>query len=179
MNWLDFVLLIVLGIAAVKGFFRGFIIEICSLLGLVIGIWAGVHLNNRAAEWIGLDPDQEVLTFIVVFLAVLVLAHLIGKGLTKVIDIAQLGLPNKLAGVLFGMVRSAFVLSVLLNILFAKEAASWTPNEETREGSTLYEPLREFAPMIIPALKETKWIRKAINEMKVKVWEEQINGSKP
>lgn len=171
MNWLDILLLVLLGIAAVKGFFHGFIVEACSLLGLVLGIWAGVHLNAQAAEWIGLDPDQEVLSFVVVFVAVLVGMHLIGKGLTKVIDIAQLSLPNKLAGVLFGAVRSAFVLSVLLNILFAKEAAAWTPKKETREGSALYEPLRAFAPMIVPALEESKWVRKAIKDVQRKVGE--------
>ena len=169
MNWIDIVLLLILGAAAVKGFFRGFIVEVCTLLGLVIGIWAGVHLNERAAQWMGLDPDQAVISFIVVFLAVLVGAHLIGKGLTKVIDVAQLGLPNKLAGVLFGALRSAFVLSVVLNILFAKEAAAWTPNKETREGSVLYEPLRAFAPLILPALGETKWVRKAIDEVEREV----------
>lgn len=169
MNWLDLILIIILGIAAVRGFFRGFIIEACSLLGLVVGIWAGVHLNTRAAQWIGLDPGQEVLSFIIVFLAVLIGAHLIGKALTKVIDIAQLSLPNKLAGVVFGIVRSAFVLSVLLNILFAKEAAAWTPKQVPREGSALYEPLRAFAPMILPALGETKWVKRAVEEMKARM----------
>ena len=57
------------------------------------------------------------------------------------------------------------VLSVLLNILFAKEAATWTPDKATREGSALYSPIRAFAPMIVPALGKTKWVRKAVDRV--------------
>lgn len=165
MNWLDVTLVLLIGGAAVRGFFRGFIIEVCSLLGLVAGIWAGVHLNSRAAEWMGLDPHQEVISFIVVFLAVLVLSSLIGQALTKVIDVAQLGLPNKIAGIAFGALRSAFVLSILLNILSAS-SIGWvgTRIEDARPGSVLYAPVKAFAPMIVPALRETKWVKKAIQE---------------
>lgn len=165
MNWLDIVLLILLGGAAIRGFSHGFVIESCSLLGLVLGIWAGVHLNNRAAQWIGLDPEQEVLSFIVVFVAVLVIAYLIGRGLTKLIDVAQLTLPNKVAGIIFGVLRSAFVLSILLNVLGALEQKSWTPSRATFEASRLYAPIRAFAPMIVPALEETKWVKRTIEQL--------------
>jgi membrane protein required for colicin V production len=163
-NWLDLVLLAIIGIAALKGFSRGFIVEVCSLLGLILGIWAGIHLNDRAAEGLGLDRDQEVLSFIVVFIAVLILAHFIGRGLTKVIDVAQLTLPNKIAGIVFGALRAAFVLSVLLNVLGAMEHRNWMPAKSTFAASRLYRPLRAFAPLIVPALEETKWLERTLEE---------------
>lgn len=166
MNWLDLILVLIIGGAAVRGFFRGFIIEACTLLGLIVGIWAGSHLNSRAAEWMGLDPHQEVISFIVIFLAVLTLSGLIGQALTKVIDVAQLGLPNKLAGVVFGALRSAFVLSILLNILSAS-SIGWVGVriDDARPGSMFYSPVKDFAPMIVPALGETKWVKRAIEGM--------------
>lgn len=152
-----------MGGAAVRGFFRGFIIEMCSLLGLVVGIWAGVHLNGRAAEWMGLDPHQEVISFIVLLLVVLVLSGLLGRAMTKVIDVAQLGLANKVAGVGFGALRSAFVLSVLLNILSASSIGRVGESvNDARQGSMLYASVRAFAPLIFPALAETKWVKKTI-----------------
>lgn len=165
MNWLDLLLLILLGTAAVKGFFRGFIVEVCSLLGLVLGIWAGVHLNAQAAEWIGLDLDQEIISFLVVLAAVLVGMHVLGRALTKVIDVAQLSLPNKLAGVLFGGLRAAFVLSVIMNLALAlaKHYERFAPSETTLKGSSLFEPLRAFAPAVLPALEDTKWLQRALD----------------
>ncbi len=166
MNWLDAVLLLVFGVAAVRGFFRGFIVEVCSLFGLVLGIWAGVHLNARAAAWMGLDAHQEVLSFVVVFLAALAFMHLIGRTLTKVIDLAQLGLPNKIAGVLFGLLRSAFVFSVVLNLWSAWDFGGLgTRVEEAASGSVAHGPVKAFAPMVLPVLGETKWVERAIDRI--------------
>lgn len=165
MNWLDFVLLAFLGFAAVKGFMRGFIVELCALLGLVLGIWAGVHLNERASTWLGLGPDMEITAFVILFLAVLVGVHFLGRALTKLIDLAQLSLPNKLAGVVFGLLRSAFVLSVLLNVMMARQAAGWPPDERARKGSALHGPIRAFAPAILPALEGTKWVDRAMDQV--------------
>lgn len=165
MNWLDWALLALLAFAAVRGFMRGFIVEVASLLGLVIGIWAAVHFSAQVGASLHLDPEHETLSFIITLLAVLVLVHLLARAVTKAIDIAQLSLPNKVAGVLFGAIRKAFMLSVLLNILFAKEQAGWPPDQATREGSALYAPMKAFAPMIVPALGSSKWMKKAVQDL--------------
>lgn len=165
MNWLDIVLLTFLGFAAVKGFMRGSIVELCELLGLVLGIWAGVHLNDRVSAWLGLGPDMEVAAFVILFLVVLVGVHVLGRALTKLIDLAQLSLPNKLAGVVLGLLRSAFVLSVLLNVMMARQAAGWPPDERARKGSSLHDPIRAFAPAILPALEGTKWVDRTMDQV--------------
>lgn len=171
MNWLDWVLLALFAFAAVQGFMHGFVRELASLVAWVAGIWAGIHLNDTVAGWFGLDPGQEAVSFLVTFLLVLAAVNLLGRALTTAIDVAQLSLPNKVAGVAFAVVRKAFVLSVLLNILFAKEEASWTPDRRTREGSALYAPVRAFAPLLVPALGETKWVKKALERVEKEVQE--------
>ena len=35
--------------------------------------------------------------------------------------------------------------------------------------SALFGPLRAFAPAVIPALGETKWVKKALDELKAEV----------
>jgi membrane protein required for colicin V production len=170
-NWLDLLILIALGISAVKGFFRGFIVEACSLAGVVIGIWAGVHLNEHVAAWLDLDRDKEALTFLIILFAVMVGAYFIGKGLTKVIDVAQLSLPNKLAGVLFGALRSAFMLSILLNValVLSKHYDRAVPSRDTLKGSALFEPLLAFAPALLPALEGTAWAKRSLEDLRDQV----------
>lgn len=165
MNWLDLLLIALLGFAAVRGFMRGFIVELCGLVGLVLGIWAGTHFSDRVAEWLGLDGASEVVPFLVTFLGVLVLVQLLARAITKAMDLAELSLPNKVAGVIFGVVRKAFVLSVVLKILLAREQAGWPPHEAVRESSSLYGPIQGFAPLVVPALKRTKWIKRALDEL--------------
>lgn len=164
MNWLDWAVLVVFALAAFKGFQRGFIIELSSLLALLLGIWAGVRLSERVGQAIGLGEDSTALAFLVTFVAVLILVQLLARGLTKLIDIAQLGIPNKLAGIGFGVLRSAFTLSVMLNLLAGWSEGSMPP-ERVREDSRIYDPLRAFAPFVIPALGESKWVMESLRQI--------------
>lgn len=169
MNWIDYAIIALIGFAAVRGFMRGFIIEVCGLLGLVLGIWGAIHFNGHVARWLGLGTDKEAIAFLLTVLIILVLVHLLGRVLTKVIDIAQLSLPNKVAGTLFGALRKAFVLSVLLNVLYAKHQSAWAPSLDVQQKSVLFEPLRAVAPAIIPALGESKWVKRAVEQVKEEV----------
>lgn len=171
MNWLDIVILLWLGIAAIKGFANGFIRELASLVAWVAGIWAAIHFSDRFAGWMGLDPEQAMLAFLVTFFIVLAGVHLLGRALTTAIDAAQLSLPNKLAGVGFGVVRQAFMLSVLLNLALAMPYSLTGRVNQAVEGSVLAGPLRSFAPLLVPALGETKWVRKAIDQAQQEVME--------
>ncbi|MCO5275534.1 MAG: CvpA family protein [Flavobacteriales bacterium] len=169
MNWLDWLLIALLAVAAVRGFFRGFVVELASLVALVLGIWAASHYNAAVAAWIGLDPRHEVISFLVTFIGVLVAIHLLAKLITKVMDLAQLGLPNKVAGLFFGALRAAFVLSVALNILMVRTEVSGLIPHRTLEQSMLFPSLRAFAPMIVPALGDTQWLKDGLQALKDEV----------
>lgn len=165
MCWLDWILLIAIGGAAIRGFFRGFVVEVCALLAWVLGIWAAIRLSDRVGAWVGLDPDRQVLAFGLTFLIVVVAVHFIAKAITQAIDLAELSLPNKVMGTVFGALRSAFVLSVVLNVLHASPQAE-EKLDAISEGSALYGPVRAFAPLVVPALKKTKWVQRAIQEVR-------------
>lgn len=168
MNWLDWAIIALLSLAAFKGFSRGFIVEVAALLALVLGIWAGIHFSDRVVEMIGLGPKNAAIAFVITFVVVLLAVHLLAKLLTTVVDIAQLGLPNKLAGVAFGSLRKLFTISVALNLL-AGYSAEAQPSEAVREGSTLYSSARAFAPLFLPVLGETKWVQRAVDAVKEEV----------
>ena len=90
MNWIDWAIIGLLGFAAVRGFMRGFIVEVCSLVGLVLGIWGGIHLNDKVAQLLGMDPAKEALSFLATLAIIMLLVHLIGRMLTTAVDAAQL-----------------------------------------------------------------------------------------
>lgn len=159
MNWLDLILLLVLGLAAWKGFQRGLIIELASLAGLALGIWAGIRFSDRVTTALELEVKHAAAAFLITFVLVLVLVVLLGHLLTRVIDLAQLSLPNKVAGVAFGALRSAFTLSIALNLMLGFSEGAFPP-EPTRGESALVEPLRAFAPLVVPQLEDTKWMRR-------------------
>lgn len=170
MNLLDWILLALLAMAAFKGFQRGFIIELASLVALVLGIWVAAHFSDRVSTLFGIDAANTALAFLVTFLAVLLTVHLLARFLTTLIDLAQLELPNKLAGVVFGLIRSVFTLSIALNLLVGYTEGA-VPSKELCAGSSFYGPVRQMAPFIIPALGETKWVKDAVEAVKREVEE--------
>ena len=169
MNWIDYTLLALIGFAAVRGFMKGLVREVCGLVGLILGIWGAIHFNHKVAAWLGLQQQNEAVSFLVTLVLIVLALHFIGIALTKVIDVAQLSIPNKLGGLVFGAVRKVFLLSVVLNVLFAKHNSAWAPSLEVQKESALFGPLRAFAPMLIPALGETKWVKKALDDLKAEV----------
>jgi len=168
MNWLDILLLIILGAAAWKGFRRGFIIELASLVGVVLGIWAGIHLSERVIDSLELEVKSAAFAFLITFALVLALVVLIGHGLTKLIDLASLSIPNKIAGIAFGVLRSAFTLSIALNLLHGWTEGSMPP-ADVREASRLHAPVSAFAPLLVPALNDAKWMERLKEEVEVEL----------
>jgi membrane protein required for colicin V production len=167
-NWLDLIIIIWVCFAGISGYRRGFIVEVCSLLALFAGIHVAVHCSGAVASWLGISPDRTIIAFLVTFIIVVVLMHLLAKALTTLIDLAMLGLANRIAGVVAGMVRSLFMMSVVLNLLLAYSDGTMPP-ADVREGSRFAEPIRAFAPVLIPGLGETKWVNDMIRRLQEEV----------
>jgi membrane protein required for colicin V production len=157
MNALDIILLAFLAFGLVRGFLRGFFVEIASLIALVAGVYGAFHFSNFAAEILNKKVDWNentvnIVAFVGTLIIIVLAIALAGKALTKMADFAALGLINKLLGAFFGMLKIAVILSVLLivfekmnkNIPFTKEA--------DKADSELYKPVKAIIPLIFPNL---------------------------
>ena len=58
MNWLDLLILALLALAAFKGFQRGFIVELLSLVALVAGIWVASRFSEKVTTALGIAIDS-------------------------------------------------------------------------------------------------------------------------
>ena len=103
----------------VKGFMKGLVREVCSLLGLVTGGWAAFKYYPYLAEAIRpfIHLPQHValvLSFILIFLILGLLFYFFGHLLTAIFKIMLLGGINRIGGVLFGFLEGAFILCMIL-----------------------------------------------------------------
>jgi membrane protein required for colicin V production len=60
---------------------------------------------------------------------------------------------NRLAGVVFNVIKVAFILSIILSIFNTINRYGEMVPEEDRIESLLYEPVSSFAPAVFPYLK--------------------------
>ena len=157
MNTVDIVLGIFLLYGLVRGFFRGFLTELASLVGLVAGIYGAIHFSYYAGEFLSqhVDWDIEIInlaSLAITFLIIIFVVSLVGKMLTKVADFAALGIVNKLLGAAFGLLKSAFIASVIIMFFMSSNKTLEFVETETLEESVLYEPVAVIAPIILPSI---------------------------
>ena len=122
MNYIDAIIAIPLLWFTYKGFNKGLIIELATLIALLLGIYISAHFSDYTADFLRQKMDfhseyMSIISFSITFIAVVLLVMLFGKSLEKVINVLLLGFVNKLLGALFGLIKASFVLSILIFIL--------------------------------------------------------------
>jgi membrane protein required for colicin V production len=173
MNYLDIILAILIVLSAVSGFTKGFVHQLASLAALILGIFLAVKFSKVIAPFINAhltssENASKIIAFVLIFLVVMILVHLLGKFLEKVLEEVELGLINKIAGLVFGVIKMLFVVSALMIFLqFSIIKFNW-PKQETREGSFLYKPVASVAPALFPYLKDIGHNTKDQNAQKEK-----------
>ena len=160
MNFIDVLIFIPLAYAGYKGFKRGLIIEVFTLLALLVGLYAGIHFSDFCAEFLKNtfswnSKYLSVLTFTLIFLAVGAMVYFAGKTIEQVVKVVKLTPLNKFFGVFFAVLKMAYFLSVLVVLAESfDEKGNFFPAEK-KEGSLLYKPVKSISTTTIPGLKES------------------------
>ena len=172
MNYIDLILAIFLLWAAYKGFKNGLIIEVASLAALILGIFGAIKFSGLTADFLVEQFDLttqylSLIAFAITFVCIVIVVHLLARFLDKLVKAIALGFINRLAGIVFGVVKIAFILSIVLVILDAvNQKANFVPKEKL-EKSLLYGPVFNFAPAIFPYL-DFEEIRENIEDLRKK-----------
>jgi len=144
---LDIIFIVLLIAAIFKGYTRGLIVAVFSILALVIGLAAALKLSvvtslwlkdavHIAAKWL------PVLAFALVFGVVVLLVRLGAAALEKTVEFAFLGWANKLGGILLYTALYFIIFSVLL--FYAEKLGLLT--QQTIASSRTYDFIRPWGP---------------------------------
>lgn len=158
MNYIDIVLGIILLLAAFRGFRKGFVTEAASLAALILGIWGAIKFSTLTSDYLlrNFNLQTEYLylvSFLVTFLIIVVLVRIFGSSVNKLVEVAMFGFLNKLAGLIFGVLKTGLILSVLIMALDMIDETTQIIPEKAKARSHLYEPVRSIAPSILPFIK--------------------------
>jgi len=161
MSVLDIVILVFLLFGLINGLRRGLFVEVASLVALVAGIYGAIHFSNFAADFLMEKVDWNektvnITAFIITFIVIVLVIALAGKALTKIADFAALGILNKILGGIFGLLKMAVILGVILIIFDTMNKTIPFTDEDDLEDSMLYEPIKSLVPTIFPLILEKK-----------------------
>jgi len=160
-NWLDIILIVPVAWLAYKGFKKGLIIEIFSLLALLAGIYGGIHFSDFTTGILTEDfkftsEFMPVISFGMTFILIVVLVYYVGKLLEKVIKMMALSIVNKISGSLFGILKAFLLLSLLLVLVDAIDHRTHFLPEYQVNNSLMYKPIKGLCAQIFPMIEDSE-----------------------
>ncbi|MHC2990577.1 colicin v production protein [Pontibacter sp. HJ8] len=154
MNTFDLFLALPILFGAFMGFRKGLLLELISLFALVLAILLGLKLIDTALpvmkEYIG-DAGGLLpfVTFLVVFVAIILGVRVLGLLLKKIIDFTPFGLFDNLLGGVLGALKWCLALSLLL---YMADMAGISITAETAADSIVYPVVLKTTPYALSIL---------------------------
>ena len=150
---IDIIFAIIIVLAVIKGYQRGLIIGVFSLVSIIIGLAAAIKLSAVVAGWIGRSVNISeqwlpVISFAVVFLVVILLVRLGANAIEKTIEVVMLGWVNRLGGIIFYVAMYTIIFSVLL---FYAEQTKLITTEAINQSAT-YSYVQPWGPRAVDGL---------------------------
>jgi len=159
LNYIDLAIVCFLFYGLVRGAFRGFFVEIASLLALVLGVFGALHFSNFTADLLARYLEWEylpLLAFALTFVGIIIGVAWIGKLLTKLAKVILLGFLNRLLGALFGACKWLVICGILVWILGQVNVFIPFLPEELTERSLFFEPLQDLGAYLFEQINTTK-----------------------
>jgi membrane protein required for colicin V production len=152
---IDIVIGVILAWAAYRGFSKGLIYQATTLAALLLGILGAIRFSDYVAFLLFKNfqfegPYVTLIAFVLTFFIIILLVHLVGKLLDRTIELIALGFVNRITGLLFSVLKMAFIVSVVLNLLNSINYNNAIISEEKINESKLYTPVTALAPLLFP-----------------------------
>ena len=160
-NIIDFIFLLPLMFFAWSGYKKGLIIEAATLTALILGLYFAIYFSDVAGGFLHKtfnikEMYMGALSFVVTFVVVVFGVIAIGKALEKIVDILFLGFLNKMAGAVFGIIKGALFISILILAFSYFDLEKKVFSQDAREKSLFYKPVKSIAPSLISWLNLEK-----------------------
>ncbi len=162
MNVLDIIFLVPLLFALYRGFKKGLIHMVASLAALILGIIGAIKLRPVFAALLdslfNIAPEHiNAIAFAVAFVVIVLVVHIAAYIIDKLIKAVALSFVNRMLGMAFGIMVTAFVISMILWPVNQVNEDKQIIKPELIEGSLLYKPLSALAPVLFPYIRKQDW----------------------
>lgn len=152
MNLLDWIFIIIIGVSAVYGLFKGLVKEVISLLAVIVGLILASRLCMGASALLinlGLgEQAAQILSFFILFIIIFIAIVLVGRLIHKFVHAIFLGWLNRLGGAGFGFIRGVIVSSIIIiiTITLSEKAPILTQSKLTPHIMSISKVLLSLVP---------------------------------
>ncbi len=170
MSWADVLIVVVVLLSAAAAAAQGFLYEVFSLAGVIVGYLMAAWGYGRVAAWYAPYVTSpwvaNIAGFLTIFLMVVLLAGVIGRIARWSLKEVGLRWFDRVLGAAFGLVRGVLVVMV-----FALALASFSP------GSTVLANSR-VAPYLLVMARAAVWVAPTQVRMQFRAGMDALSGLK-
>ena len=153
MNGWDITLLIILLLGAYRGYTKGILLEVITILAFVVAVIGALQLMSWGVVVLSDTLQTEgawlsLLAFVLLFVGILTGVSIAGKMLKSVVHLTPIGYLDGILGGAVGAIKWAFGISIIMILL--EYVHIELPNTEDSE---LYGYVHPFAYTVIEQLK--------------------------
>ena len=147
---IDLTFAILLVIAIVKGYQKGFIIAVFSIIVFIIGLAAALKFSAVVAAWLqnSISISAKWLPFIafaIVFIAVVLLVRMGAKLIEKSFQVIMLGWLNRIGGTI--LYAALYIIILRIFIFYAQKLQVLQP--AVIESSQTWHLIEPWGPIVI------------------------------
>jgi membrane protein required for colicin V production len=123
LNWIDLVLLLVIGGSVLAGFAAGFARAGVGFAAMIVGMFCGFWFYGIVAayviDYVASRAIANLIGFFVILAGVLIVGAIVGTILAKLFKWAGLSWLDRLLGGAFGVVRGLLIAAAMVTVLLA------------------------------------------------------------
>jgi membrane protein required for colicin V production len=132
MTGFDIIVLVIVGLAAIGGFSRGFLQEVLSLLAWVLAIFAIHYLHTDLTEllfsYIGSPTSSAILAFALLLLIPYAAMKVIAGNVGKISRNSVIGPIDRVLGFGFGAIKGVIIVVVAFSLVVLGYDTVWGPS---------------------------------------------------
>jgi S1-C subfamily serine protease len=148
MNWVDVLIVAIVIVAAIRGWFSGAIRQVLGWIGLIVGFYVGIAIAPSLSTRITHSSWRPILALGIVVVAAYVghfAGHVLGSFVRQTIKMVKLGIIDSVAGVAVG-VAGALITCWLVAALLV--STPWTAAANGIQGSRIIKGLDSALPTV-------------------------------
>ncbi len=155
MNWFDLTIGIILLVAFINGYRKGFVMQVIGFATVVLAAIFGGRIAEKILPEVinisNLSTDAaKVLSFILAFALIAIVLSLIGRLLQRFIDMVFLSIINRLLGAVIAAGTMMLFLSIILNMILMLDKNELIIKKNIKEESFFFERVEVVLPAIVP-----------------------------
>ena len=152
MNYLDLIVGAAMLVFAWKGWHKGIILEVMALAAFATGIYGAMHFSDFTAERLVEFVEKEerylgTVAFVLTFILLVVAVNVLGRLLRRTANSLNMGLFDRLGGLLFGAAKGVLLCSTVLLVMNNLELWGFV-RPEVKAGSKLLPYVERVVPYV-------------------------------